>query len=396
LSPISKDEERFSKLIDSRSSNLHRMIEVLATVALAGLAFLGSQWISDRKQPPDTAALQRSFDEIRSDLKKCMEKTCSSVSGDSNSAGGGFGGDVSRPDPQMKQEIADAVKDALKSSDTSGTGFKIMGISGLVLLIVALGVLAVLLFRKRPESAAPLGAVGLAATAIKEAEHLARLDTISYRIAEGAFVLLLAGFAFLAWQKIRNPETGSHSAQGEEGKGKIESPLSLLFSVLVLLWALIAVCYRYEHTPAPGSPPPHHEVVKLDPRLLPSVHGFVAKKWDTLTSKQSNREVAGEMVRAARDKGAQPDDLLVLLGSADCTAVHTPKELTNKALAQNRAEWLKGGIESTRAFSADHVIAESLYQNEKCTESADLRAVFPVLIKVEKDGSGGSAAHAME
>jgi len=394
LLPPSKDEERFSSLIDSQSSKIHRIFEVSVAVALAGLAFLGSHWEPGRMRPPDTAALQRSLDQIRSDLKKCTEKACCSVSGDDASGGGGFGGDVSHPDPKLKQEIADAVKEALKSSDTFGTGFTILGISGLVLLVVVLGVAAVFLFRKRPEAAAPLGAVGLAATAIKEAEHLARLDTTSYRIAEGAFLLLLVGFALLAWQKIRSSEGGSHSARGgeEEGKGKIESPLSLLFSALVLLWALIAVCYRYEPAPAPGSPPPPPEKVKLDSKLLPSVHGFVAKRWDALISSQSKKEIAQQVVGAARDEGARPDDLLVLLGSADCTAVHTPKELTNKALAQNRATWLKVGIENTNWFNADHVIAGSLYQNEKCTESADLRAVFPVLIRMEKDDRAGSAA----
>jgi hypothetical protein len=374
-------EERVGKLIESRSSNMSRALVVFAAIALACLAFLGSKWMPNGIPPPSQAAL---VDQLRSDLKNCQERSC----GD-NSRGDGFGDEATPLDPKFKQDLLDAVKDALKPSDTFWTSSSILGVSALVLLLIALAVAVVLMIRKRPETAAPLGTLGLAATAIKEAEHLSRLDTTSYRIAEFAFAALLFLFAWLAWKKLNAPAPGVILPQDarEDGKSKVESPLSLLFSALVLLWALLAICYRYQGMTVQPVPAPAHEKVTLGFRLLPSVPGFVSGKTDQLKSGKSPDEVAREIVQEAHDKGAQPDDLLLLLGSADCTAVRKPDELSNQTLANKRAEGLAGIIDSMKVFAVNHVNSRSLHQGERCTGSDDLRAVFPVLIKLEKSNA---------
>ena len=81
--------------------------------------------------------------------------------------------------------------------------------------------------------------------------------------------------------------------------------------------------------------------------------------------------VAQEIVKEAKDKGAQPDDVLLLLGSADCTAVRKPGELSNQALASNRATGLAAIVDSLKQFSPDHVKADSLHQGDRFTKSAD-------------------------
>jgi len=117
--------------------------------------------------------------------------------------------------------------------------------------------------------------------------------------------------------------------------------------------------------------------------LLHPVPGFAFGSADKLMSGKSLPAVAQEIVKEAKEKGAQPDDMLVLLGSADCAAVRKPGELSNQALASKRATGMAALVDSLKQFSPDHVKADSLQQGDRCTKSADLRAVFPLLIRQE-------------
>jgi hypothetical protein len=324
------------------------------------------------------------IDQLRSDLKECEARTC----GNDKVPSGDSGNKPALLDPKFKQDILDAIKAAVKPPDTFWTSSTIFGISALALLLIAVAVGIVFMLRKRPETAAPLGALGLAATAIKEAEHLARLDTTSYRIAECSFVLLLLVFAVLAALRIFIPEPVPPApVAGEKEKAKVESPLSLMFSALVLLWALLAICYRQQSAAITPAPPTTPQKTTVDYRLLRTVPGFVFGSSDQLISGKSLQTVARDVVREAHEKGAQPDDILLLLGSADCTAVRKPGELSNQALASNRATGLAAIVDSLNQFSPDHVKADSLHQGDRCTKSSDLRAVFPLLIKQENAGA---------
>jgi hypothetical protein len=374
-------EEKLELQIATRSSNPVRAAEVLGALALALFAYFGSHWTPARMPPPDQAALQHSIDQLHQELKDCKEAMCRSHSNsDDNTDGTGFGGDPSHFDPKFKQDILDAIKQIGKDSSPSWTNSSIFGISIIALLIIILGVALVLMFRKRPETAAPLGAVGLAATAIKEAEHLSRLDVGSYRLAEWAFLLLLAAFALLAfWKILKGNESSSATPKGDQKKSKVESPLSLLFSLLVLLWALLVICYRQQQT-VPVQPPPPTISSDLS---LPSVSGFVAGSSDKFLPKNTLDEFKQRLTKA-RAESIQPDDVLLLLGSADCTAVRRSLETTNNQIARNRATTVAGIVRDMKLLPDDHVFDGSLYQSDRCTQSADLRAVFPVLIKVKK------------
>jgi hypothetical protein len=81
----------------------------------------------------------------------------------------------------------------------------------------------------------------------------------------------------------------------------------------------------------------------------------------------------------------KPGDLLLLLGSADCTAIQKSTDLTNEKLASNRAENARQMLIKTGPLTEKDVVADSLYQHEKCRDSADMRAVFPVLIHVDQE-----------
>jgi hypothetical protein len=162
--------EKLAKLIRKPSSKTIRVAEVLVALALAFFTYFGAHWTADKVATPDLIALQRSVDQLHQELKNCKESLCDHKKSDDNNI------PPLQADPKFKQDVVDAIKEGVKNSTSSWTGPSIFGVSLLVLLLIGLGVALVLMFRKSPETAAPLGAVGLAATAIKEAEHLSRLD----------------------------------------------------------------------------------------------------------------------------------------------------------------------------------------------------------------------------
>src|SRR6202035_170882 len=82
---------------------------------------------------------------------------------------------------------------------------------------------------------------------------------------------------------------------------------------------------------------------------------------------------------------AKPGDLLLLLGSSDCTSIQKSKDMTNKELARSRAENVRRMLLDSGPLTEKDVQAESLYQHQNCRESDDMRAVFPVLIHMEQE-----------
>ena len=186
-----------------------------------------------------------------------------------------------------------------------------------------------------------------------------RCEELHFRIAEISFVALLGFFALLAWGKIRKsdstpaenpaitpPDTPppaptppvrppARPKPEDEGKSKIESPLSLLFSALVLLWALLVICYRQQES-VPAKPPPPSISSEI---LLPPVSGFVAGNSTDLDNKRSLERVTQDTIRNYQGV-IKPDDLLLLLGSADCTAVRkSPGKPTVPLRGNERRTW---------------------------------------------------------
>jgi hypothetical protein len=173
----------------------------------------------------------------------------------------------------------------------------------------------------------------------------------------------------------------TRSKPENEGKSKIESPLSLFFSALVLLWALLVICYRQKESIPVQPPAPISSEL-----LLPPITGFIAGNSKYLDKNRILEQVTQQTIQKHKSD-IKPEDLLLLLGSADCTAVRKSLRKTNGDFASERADEVTDIVKGMKLLPEDHVIPMPLYQHESCKESADLRAVFPVLIKAEKSGA---------
>jgi hypothetical protein len=164
-------------------------------------------------------------------------------------------------------------------------------------------------------------------------------------------------------------------------KKAVESPLNIVFSLAVLLWAVIIACYHAEPAIGPVQPPrltPHANV------LEPPLSGFLPNSADPTKITNSRADLRTWKTNVS-NAAAQPGDLLLLLGSADCTAIQRSKDMTNAKLASNRAENVRRMLLDTGPLTDKDVRAESLYQHQNCRESEDMRAVFPVLIHMEQE-----------
>jgi len=73
---------------------------------------------------------------------------------------------------------------------------------------------------------------------------------------------------------------------------------------------------------------------------------------------------------------AKPEDLLVLVGSTDCSKM----KIHNDALAARRAD----GVEQTLGKIKAKLISYVPPQHESCKPDANLRAVFPILLRPVK------------
>ena len=152
--------------------------------------------------------------------------------------------------------------------------------------------------------------------------------------------------------------------------------MNTLFSFAILLWALMVVCYR---APAEkkNEPPVQPASTKVTAMMLPSITDF-----SPYSSAVPNQEttIAG-LASSAAEKGARSGDVLILLGSADCQAIHAPGD-SNTSLAERRANAVRNLLLPRNLLNPTSIRVELLHQQEKCTESGDLRAVFPILIHV--------------
>lgn len=299
-------------------------------------------------------------------------------------------------DPQLKQMLADALKkwSAQQPVSNSFPWGGSWGMTALLLLILAAVVATlVLAVRERPATAAPLGAAGLAAAAIEHADHLSRLDPLTFwfvlsLLISVIVILLVIGFMQLGNENkpTDDESNGSKKAgkdESETGGAKVkkrlvESPLNIIFSVAVLLWAMLVVCYRAEPKPASPNPPTKQTT---DYKMLNPITGFIPGMTELPGSKTALTDRMQALIKEAADKGARPGDTLLLLGSADCTAIRKRHQMTNKQLAQARADVAAKALSDNATFAAESVKADSLHQNDGCAASADLRSVVPILLE---------------
>ena len=111
--------------------------------------------------------------------------------------------------------------------------------------------------------------------------------------------------------------------------------------------------------------------------MLPAITGF-----SPYSPVVPNQEPAiASLASSATAQGARSGDVLILLGSADCRAIHAPGD-SNEMLAKRRADAVRNLLLPRNLLDPESIRTQSLLQHEKCRQSGDLRAVFPVLIHV--------------
>jgi uncharacterized membrane protein len=263
------------------------------------------------------------------------------------------------------------------------------GLALFLLLAAGAGLLAWAV-RKRPAVAAPLGAVGLAAAVIKNPEHLSRLSWGGFLFVLIIFSLVSLVLLILSFIEFLH-RLSPRDEEGEEGDGKhrteskaVESPLNIVFSLAVLIWAVMIACYHAEPAIGPVQPPTATRLIPSASVLESPLSGFPRRE-DDPTKIPSSRADLRTWKTNMSNAVAKPGDLLLLLGSADCTAIQKSKDMTNKDLARKRAENVRQMLIDAGPLTDKDVQAESLYQHQNCRESEDMRAVFPVLIHMEQE-----------
>jgi heme/copper-type cytochrome/quinol oxidase subunit 2 len=230
----------------------------------------------------------------------------------------------------------------------------------------------------------------LAAAVIKNPEHLSRLSWGGFFFVLIIFSAVTIVLLYLCRQQfLHHLSPRDEEGEGSDGKHRteskaVESPLNIVFSLAVLLWAVMIACYRAEPAIGPVQPATAPRLILHASLLEPPLSGFLPNSADP-TKTTNPRADLGTLKTNVSNAGAKPGDLLLLLGSSDCTSIQKSKDMTNKDLARNRAENVRHMLIASGPLTDKDVQAESLYQHQNCRESEDMRAVFPVLIHMEQE-----------
>ncbi|WP_348269875.1 hypothetical protein P8936_00995 [Edaphobacter paludis] len=233
--------------------------------------------------------------------------------------------------------------------------------------------------KKRPSAAPVVGAAELALTAIKNAEKLSRLDRWMFWVAMVAFLGVALVFLVVGLVRMRAGNEG-RADRDEGGKEKkLDSPLMIGFSALVLGWAVVMVAYHAAAEPPKPGEAKKEEVSVLSVKRLAPVPVFMRGNADPRTAK-AYRELKDSFVASRRE-----GDMLLLLGSADCIEIHKSAK-DNAELATKRAANVKTQLLVDRAAKEGEIEIDSLPQYRRCGEMEELRAVFPFLVHAESGG----------
>jgi hypothetical protein len=373
-----------------RNLRYRRFSEAFVALSLAALSLLSSPLIGiDRPIPTPSRSispeLSQRLDQIESEVTKCREQKCAcQTQPNSNN-----GDSTVHFDPQIQKALLDFLQKAASGSTVTSPALSFSWPIWLVfalLAAIAVGIL-ILVFRKHPEAAPPLGAAGLAGAVIAKTSQFSRFDQ-----QQGWALLVLALFgtvtlALATWffHEIRQEPA---SAIGKDDP-RLKSFASLwltLFSVFVLLWVLVLVCFQPAKENVGGAkiPPPLTEL-KVDDKL-PAVAGFVFDEKDALLPKALRGEMPKEVqqnliAKITEDKPAK-GDVLLLIGSADCLTAHSYPG-GNKGLAKDRAEWVAGKLRPETDALGLKLQTQPLETHEACRQADGMRAVYPILIQTK-------------
>jgi flagellar basal body-associated protein FliL len=289
------------------------------------------------------------------------------------------------------------------------------GLSTLLIILIIALVVAFVGFAiwKRPSAAAPVGATAIAMAVVENAVHLSpvggsHLWRVVYILLIVGLVVTAAGvvriFLLMKSGKNNEPQKISRENQGGLGtallqrlrhffftlisgdpKAPTELPLLTLgFSLLVLVWALVLVAHRTDTiTSQPDSSSYVSERPPLPAVTFKSESDPMVPDMDTLD----------ELKRQIGDQKPEEGDMLLLIGSADCARIRSSKELpsTNGQLAKRRAERVQHSLEDAGLGTKNGLSIKANYlpQYDSCMPTSELRAVFPFLFRSRISTSEG-------
>jgi hypothetical protein len=171
--------------------------------------------------------------------------------------------------------------------------------------------------------------------------------------------------------------------------GALELPESalLVYGFSAILLALVPGLLFHEDAPAPEKKPcpqcPSPVVMRGEISVLPLIS--VNNLGDSDSDKNIDPQQIQKLTTDAIARGARKDDILLLLGSADCIPTRPGgKWESNEALAKARAEWVESSLQGDPALSGIRIESGPLPQHARCGKTTEVRAVYPFLIHAEE------------
>lgn len=274
------------------------------------------------------------------------------------------GSDPIQANVRVKLELEDALVTYLKNPPASvsgtSTGVALAIVLGLVLAAAGVYLLWKILDSKHPE-AAPLALVIPLAVAVFTAAPT--LPRPSGGIYEKAFMCVVIIFFVVGVLLILAPFVIARPDK-EPGPCLI---LGFSFFVLGLTTYLVGA-------PTPAPRPDLCPPTPISQQFLDLLTGF----------KPGSATVDADKLVSLRkqldEKGPGKGDILLLLGSADCTPMRNGG---NKKLAEDRAESVAKGLRTSDLTKARDVMIDTyvLPQYTGCHADQNMRAVYPLLIR---------------
>jgi hypothetical protein len=404
-----KQEQRVRELISL-------LAEVLLLVLIAfGIGVTGYRMALSKAQNSKTIGIQTGGTTVAPGhgVDSAHARTDKGIpcSTETNSCGSGFtgrqeDGPLLQLEPGLEKDLREFLKrppyPPLPLESSSPTIWQLSLSWGWVWVAIAALVVVGLVAKKHKEVVPVAGAAGLATEALKHAEELAKMDEKMYwwvlwgflSVSAVLIVLFVAAACVDLHRRVsqRSPGYGVGDASNENrfskwlkklfgnGNDRSESKedylSSLGFSVVVLLWVAVMVGYKVPGPVEPTKISRTHEsglrvsdVVPLKP-----IQRFVRK-----LEREDGPSTSKRLAEDLASKDWHEGDMLLLLGSTDCRRYQQPGG--NNELARSRAREVGDSLVKLIPRPGLKMKVESVVQAERCSEAADLRAVYPFLIR---------------
>ena len=235
----------------------------------------------------------------------------------------------------------------------------------IAILGIAAGIVIGLVLSNHPEEVPIAAVTAFAGGIVAAAPHLTGLS--GYLLWIAVLALIGSGILIGAFAALRSPEAVKESL--------------VVWSVsLCVLGAALACLPHFPHRqrqePVASTP---RGAETLDISHLDPVTGFALGAKGLAGS----HPLAG-FAKQLRDHNTKPSDILLLVGSADCTRVKPNVRETNDTIAQGRAHWVAtnlGPSEGLPSAALPQLQEQGLPQHSACASASDLRAVQALLIQ---------------